>query len=294
MKKWRFSTDAIKEFIVFATKGSHSIALEQFYTNYHHYKENREIDDSIPYDVWRTRWYKTYPEMKETLEPKKATLESKKATLESEKATLESEYVGDFSRALFELSYGDASGESQAIILRAYLIKTLPLDILKQIGEENIMVAGYKGVNHAFVVVKRFYGKTDEPADCLVIDTYIADLYLRDIEHYRPEAAYPISHFYYSALLRNTNHKDLKRIMATEFPQQEVPNVHEKRKPYMGRMQGHFEFLHDYVEKPDVPNNLPAELKLVDRTFYYLENTVAYNNAYLLIEESQPFVYKRL
>jgi hypothetical protein len=266
MKTWCFSEAAIYSFI--HTEGSYPREAEKkFRDNYRRYTSKVGI---IKYDEWRTKWFKTYPAMKNTPEYK---------------------YVGFFARNLFELATGNANCETQAIILRAYLINTLPPDILKQIGEENIMVAQYKGIDHAFVVIKRFYGKTDEPADCLVIDTYIADLYLPEIKQYRPKAAYPISHQYYKKFLKNTD-GELESTMATEFPRTWFPNDQndqEESKPYMGRMQGHFEFLRDYC-KHYKQKTFPAGLKLVDRTFYYLENTVAYNNAYLLIEECQPIV----
>jgi hypothetical protein len=145
------------------------------------------------------------------------------------------------------LATGSANCETQAIILRAYLINTLPLDILKQIGNENIMVAGYKETDHAFVVIKRFYGKTDQPDDCLVIDTWIANLYLPKMTEYRREAVYPISHQYYRELLKNTTDKKLERTMAKKFPRQGDPNDHKERKPYMGRMRNHFHFLLDHA-----------------------------------------------
>jgi hypothetical protein len=258
MKNWCFSTTAINSFI--HTKGSDAVATSKNAFNNYLVHENRV--GYRKFEEWREKWNKAYPKIK---------------------GTHIKRYVGDFYSDLVELSNGNANCGRQAIILRAYLINTLPPDILKQIGNKNIIVAEYKGIDHAFVVIKRFYGKSDEPADCLVIDTWIAQLYLPENRRYRPEAAYPISHQYYRKFLENTN-EELERTMAREFPKQGDTNDHE-RKPYMGRMQDHFNFLLDHADGYYVPKSFTAGLKLVDVTFSILKHNDAYNSAYKLIKE---------
>jgi hypothetical protein len=263
MKNWCFSTTAINSFI--HTKGSDAVATSKNAFNNYLVHENRV--GYRKFEEWREKWNKAYPKIK---------------------GTHIKRYVGDFYSDLVELSNGNANCGRQAIILRAYLINTLPPDILKQIGNKNIIVAEYKGIDHAFVVIKRFYGKTDQPADCLVIDTWMADSYLPEDRRYRPKAAYPISYQYYRKLLINTPDKKLEYTMATEFPRQGDPNDHKERKPYMGRMQDHFKFLRDHADGYYVPKSFTAGLKLVDRTFSILKNADYYNDLYTFLENWEP------
>lgn len=151
------------------------------------------------------------------------------------------------------LRTGIANCGLQAAILRTFLIKTLPPDILEKIGSINIQVSTYKYIDHEFVVIKNFYGEDNIPKNHLVMDTWTQHLYLPEKKGYRRKPAFPTSHRYYSKLLKNIADPKVSPILSNfpnegSFNDEYEKDRHSLRRGFMGNLEEYHKFLIDHAD----------------------------------------------